>query len=72
MEMVDYFPLRSNSYKLPDPDPEPEEEQAAQHPVVVDFVYNQHEAQNGKTIAIKVSLQLPLPSQSHTRTLQEA
>jgi hypothetical protein len=56
--VVDYFPLRSNSHRLPDT--EHEEAQEAQQPVVVDFVFNTHEAQNGKTIAIKVSLQLPL------------
>jgi hypothetical protein len=60
--MVDYFPLRSNSHKFPEPDPEPEdEEQAGQHPVVVDFVYNAHEIEGkSKTVALKVSLQLPL------------
>jgi hypothetical protein len=57
---MDYHRLQTNGWKLPDPEPEPEEDLAAQHPVVVDVVYNSHEAQNGKTIAITVSLQLPL------------
>jgi hypothetical protein len=57
--MVDYHPLRSNNWKLPEPDPEPEEEPEAQQPVVVDVVYNTYEERNGKTIAIKVSLRLP-------------
>ena len=56
--MVDYLPFRSTNNTLQEP--EPEEEQAGQQPVVVDFVYNTHEERNGKTIAIKVSLQLPL------------
>ena len=36
--MVDYFPLRSNGWKLPEPELEPEENQEGQQPVVVDFV----------------------------------
>jgi hypothetical protein len=36
------------------------EEQEVQQPVVVNLVYNRHEERNGKTIAIKVSLRLPL------------
>jgi hypothetical protein len=56
--MVDYFPLRSNSHKLPEP--EPEEDQEIQEPVVVDFVYNTHEDGKGKTVALKLLLQLPL------------
>jgi hypothetical protein len=56
--MRDYLPLHSN-HNLPDP--EPEEDQEAQQPIVVDFVYNTHEIEGkSKTIAIKVSLQLPL------------
>jgi hypothetical protein len=58
--MVDYLPFRSTNNTLQEPEPEPDEDQAGQQQVVVDFVYNTHEAQNGKTIAIKVSLQLPL------------
>jgi hypothetical protein len=57
--MVDYFRI-SDNHNLPTPELEPDEEQEGQHPVVVDLVYNTHEAQNGKTIAIKLSLQLPL------------
>ena len=58
--MVDYWPIRSNNHKHPDLEPEPEADQEGQEPVVVDVVYNAYEAQNSKTIAIKVSLQLPL------------
>ncbi len=57
--MVDYFPLRSNGWKPPEPELEPEQEQAEQQPVVVDVIYNTYTERNGKTIAIKVSLQLP-------------
>ena len=58
--MVDYFPLLSNGWNLPEPDSEPEEEQGAPEPVAVEAVYNYHEDGKSKTIAIKVSLQLPL------------
>ncbi len=58
--MVDYWPIRSNNHKHLGSEPEPEADQEGQEPVVVDVVYNTHEAQNGKTIAIKVSIQLPL------------
>jgi hypothetical protein len=57
--VVDYHKLRSNNWKLSAPDPEPAEAQDGQHPIVVDFVYNELEERNGKTIAIKISLQLP-------------
>jgi hypothetical protein len=57
--MVDYEKvLRVNNWNLPDP--ESEEEQEGQQPVVLDLVYNTYTERNGKTIAIKVSLQLPL------------
>ena len=56
-DMGDYLPLQSN-HKLPQP--APEEDQEGQHPIVVDFVYNTYEDRNGKTFALKVSLQLPL------------
>jgi hypothetical protein len=59
--MVNYNVLRANNWKLPVPEPEPEEDQEGQ-PVVVDFVYNTHEDRNGKTIALKISFQLPLKS----------
>ena len=55
--MVDYFPHRSNNNYLPDP--EPEEEHVTPEPVVMEAVYNYHEDGKSKTIAIKVSLQLP-------------
>jgi hypothetical protein len=58
--MVDYVPLRHNSWKLPEQEPEPEEEQDVQQPVVVEAVYNYHEDGKTKTIAVKVSLQLSL------------
>jgi hypothetical protein len=56
---MDYHPLRSNGWKLPEPDPEPEEEQEGQEPLVVDLVYNAYEERNGKTIALKLSIRLP-------------
>jgi hypothetical protein len=59
MEMVDYYPLRYN-HREPEPDPEPEEDKEEQQPVVVDLVFNSFEEEKGKTIALKVSLQLPL------------
>jgi hypothetical protein len=59
---MDYHPLPPNGWKLPDTEPEPEEEQAAPEPVVVDLVYNAYEERNGKTIALKISLRLPLNS----------
>ena len=55
--MVDYFKLPAN-HNLPEP--APDEERAAQKPVVVDVVYNELQERNAKTIAIKVSFQLPL------------
>jgi hypothetical protein len=55
--MVDYFPLRSNNHNLPDS--EPEEEHATLEPIVTEAVYNYHEDGKSKTIALKVSLQLP-------------
>jgi hypothetical protein len=58
--MVDYLPLRPNNHKLTKP--EPVEEQDGQEPVVVDVLYNAYEERNGKTIALKVSLRLPLQS----------
>jgi hypothetical protein len=58
--MVDYFPLRSNNHTLPEP--EPEEEEAAPEPILVDCVYNIYEERNGKTIALKLSIQLPVKS----------
>jgi hypothetical protein len=69
-EMVDYFPLRPNGWKLPDP--EPDEEQEGQQPNVVEAVYNYHEDGKSMTIAIKVSLQLPLPIRSRTSKRQLA
>jgi hypothetical protein len=58
--MVDYQKLRANNWILHEPDPEPAEEPEEQQPFVVNLVYNRHEEQNGKTIAVTVSLQLPL------------
>jgi hypothetical protein len=58
-DMRDYLPLQSN-HNLPDL--EPEEDQEEQQPVVVDFVYNTHEDGKGRTIALKLSLQLPVKS----------
>jgi hypothetical protein len=57
---MDYYPLRSNGWKLPESEPELEQDQEGQQPVVVEAVYNYHEDGKGKTIALKVLLQLPL------------
>jgi hypothetical protein len=64
--MVDYYPLSCN-HKHPEPDPESAEEQEGQAPVVVDVVWNAYEERNGKTIALKVTLRLPLKSERCTR-----
>jgi hypothetical protein len=56
--MVDYFPI-SNTHKLPEPDLGLEEEQGAPEPVIAEAVYNYHEDAKSKTIAIKLTLQLP-------------
>jgi hypothetical protein len=57
--MVDYQTIHSNNWKLP-AEPDPEEDQEGQQPVVVEAVYNYHEDDESKTVALKVSLQLPL------------
>jgi hypothetical protein len=57
-EMVDSFPLRPNGWKLPEP--EPDEEQEEQQRIVAEAVYNYHEDGKSKTIALKVTLQVPL------------
>jgi hypothetical protein len=58
--VVDNNVLRANNWKLP-AEPEPEsEEQDGQQPVAVDVAYNVYEERNGKTIALKLSFQLPL------------
>ena len=58
---MDYHPLRPNGWKLQEPDPEPQEEQELRESVAVDVVYNVHDTEGkSKTIALKVSLQLPL------------
>jgi hypothetical protein len=58
--MVDYHLIRSTDHKQPAAESEQEEDQAAPEPVAVEAVYNYHEDGKSKTIAIKVSLQLPL------------
>jgi len=58
--MVDYEVIRANNSKMSEPEPEPDEDQEGQQPVVVDLVYNTYEERNSKTIALKISLQLPL------------
>jgi hypothetical protein len=55
--MVDYYPLRSTNHKLPEPDPE--EEQAVQEPEV-QVVWNHYENGDAKTVAVTVSIRLPL------------
>jgi hypothetical protein len=61
--MVDYHPIQSYNGKLPEPEPTPEEDQEVQQPVAVDVVYNfHHEEGKSKTIALKVSLHLPVKS----------
>jgi hypothetical protein len=61
--MRDYLPLHTN-HKLQEPE---EEDQEGQQPVVVDVVFNAYEERNGKTIALKLSLRLPLKSSGCTR-----
>jgi hypothetical protein len=55
--MMDYYLLRSHNHKLPEPDPE--EEQAVPEPVI-DVVNTYHEKGAAKSMALKVSLRLPL------------
>jgi hypothetical protein len=58
--MVDYLPLRPNNWKLHAPDQEPEEEQAVCEPIV-DIVWNAYtEKGDAKSMALKVSIRLPL------------
>jgi hypothetical protein len=58
--LVDYYPIRSNNGKPPDP--EPEEEQEALQPFL-DVVWNVYHARGvAKTVAVKVSIRLPLKS----------
>jgi hypothetical protein len=60
--LVDYNILKSNNWKLPEPDPqpEPEEEQAAPQPEVA-IVWNVYkEKGDAKSMALKISLRLPL------------
>jgi hypothetical protein len=61
--MVDYDKvLRANTWKLPEPDPEPEEEQAGREPGV-DVVWNVYtEKGDAKSMALKVSIRLPVKS----------
>lgn len=55
---MDYYPLRSTNHTQPEPDPE--EEQAVREPVV-DVVWNVYtEKGDAKSMALKVSLRLPL------------
>jgi hypothetical protein len=57
---MNYYPLRSNGWKLPDPQPEPEEEPAAPQPEVA-IVWNVYkEKGDAKSMALKISLRLPL------------
>ncbi len=56
--MLDYFPLRSISHKLPDV--KPEEEQAELQPEVA-IVWNVYKEQGeAKSMALKITLRLPL------------
>jgi hypothetical protein len=60
--MVDYQKLRANNWKLLKQEPEPEEEQAVREPIV-DVVWNVYtEKGDTKSIALKVSIRLPLKS----------
>jgi hypothetical protein len=59
-DIVDNLPLRSDGWKLPDPQPEPEEEQAEPQPEVA-IVWNVYkEKGDAKSMALKISLRLPL------------
>jgi hypothetical protein len=58
--VVDYELLHPNNWKLPDPEPEPEEEPAAPQPEVA-IVWNVYkEKGDAKSMALKISLRLPL------------
>jgi hypothetical protein len=57
--MVDYHPIRSNNWKLPDRKPEAEEDQEELHPTV-DVVLNVYrEKNNAQSIALRISFRLP-------------
>jgi hypothetical protein len=60
--MVDYVPLRSNNWKLPEPEPEPDEEPAALAPVIDVVINSYHEKGDAKSFALKLSIRLPLQS----------
>jgi hypothetical protein len=55
--MADYIKLPTNWNQ-----PDPVEEPAVPAPIVVDCVYNELVDGNGKTVALKVSIRLPLNS----------
>jgi hypothetical protein len=59
--MVDYQTLHANNWKLPAaPNPEPEEDQADPQPEVT-IVWNVYKEQgDAKSMALKISLRLPL------------
>jgi hypothetical protein len=62
MAMVHYHPLRSNNWKLPEPELEPAEEQEEPHPEV-DIVWNVYSERGAaKSVALKISIRLPLNS----------
>lgn len=58
--MVDYYPLRSNNWKLPEPEPEPEEEQESPPPeVAIDWHVSKDQGDT-KSLALSIFLRLPL------------
>jgi hypothetical protein len=57
---MDYYPIRNINGKLPEPNPEPEEEQEAPPPEVA-IIWNVYqENADAKSMALKISLRLPL------------
>ena len=60
--MVDYHPIRSTNHTQPAAEPEQEEKQAVPEPIV-DVVWNVYtEKGDAKSMALKVSIRLPLQS----------
>jgi hypothetical protein len=60
MAVVDYELLRPNNWKLPTSEPEQEEEQASPQPDVA-IVWNVYKEEGeAKSMALKISLRLPL------------
>jgi hypothetical protein len=59
--MVDDHPIRTHNWKLPEPEPEVDDE-AVLEPTVDVVVNVYREKRDGKTVALKISIRLPVKS----------